>query len=146
MKRYRQVMDTKGVALLLVLLVMVVLSILAVAVLTMFTTNMATKKMQEDSIRAHYIAMSGVEVTFGALLQDNESLLNTYFKPNPNATPLTQEIVFDGGSADIVVSTFEANSERWILITSTATIDGSTIDNVVTMEFRLEYPQIQQWN
>jgi len=141
-------MNRKGVALLLVLLVMVVLSILAVAVLTMFTTNMATEKMQEDSIRAHYIAMSGVDVTFGALLQNDESLLNSYFNKanNVTVTPLTDTIEFDGGTATIIVSTYVADDERWVLITSTATLDGSDINNVVTMEFRLEFPQIQQWN
>lgn len=148
MRSYKQVMNKKGMALLLVLLIMVVLSILSVAVLTMFTTNMNNEKMQEDSIRAHYIAMSGIDVTFSALLQDDQSLLDDYFNKalNVTITSLSDTIEFDDGEAHIVVSSHVENDERWVMITSTATLEGSNIDNTVTMKFRVEYPEIQQWN
>jgi len=126
---------------------MVVVSILAVAVLTMFNANMATERMQEDAIRAEYIAMSGVDVTMGALLQDNQSLLNTYFDKANNITiaSISDTIHYDGGQAAIVVSSMVEDDERWVLITATATLDGSSIQRVVKMKFRVEYPQIQQW-
>lgn len=147
MKLRQSISNKKGVALLLVLLIMVVVSILAVAVLTMFNANMATERMQEDAIRAEYIAMSGVDVTMGALLQDNQSLLNNYFNKanNITITPLNDTIDYDGGQVAIVVSSMVENDERWVLITSTATLDGSSVNRVVKMKFRVEYPQIQQW-
>jgi hypothetical protein len=103
--------------------------------------------MQTDAIRAHYVAQSGVDVAFGALLQDNKSLLTNYFDKGVtiNVTPLTSQIVLDSGTADIVVSSYIDGTERWVLITSTGSLNASTVTQVSKLSFNIRYPQIKKW-
>lgn len=147
MRRNLMVMNKRGVALIFVLLIMVVMSILSVAVFTLFTSNIAQEKMQEDAIRAHYVAMSGVDVAFGALLQNNRSLLTSYFDKalNVTVTPLSDSVTLDNGTAAIVITSYVLSSERYVLITSTGSLSNSTVNQVVKMEFRVAYPEIQKW-
>jgi hypothetical protein len=123
------------------------MSILSVAIFTLFTSNIATEKMQADAIRAHYVAQSGVDVAFGALLQDNKSLLTSYFDKGItiSVTPLTSQIVLDSGTADIVVSSYIDGTERWVLITSTGSLSSSTVTQVSKLSFNIRYPQIKKW-
>ncbi len=148
MRRFRNTMNNKGVSLIFVILVLMVMSILSVAIFTLFTSNMVQAKQQQDSIRAHYIAISGVEVTIGALMQSNRSLLTNYFDKAISeypVDPLTDSIELDNGHADIVVSGFVENDERWVMITSTGVLEGSAVSKVIIMKFRVEYPEVQQW-
>lgn len=147
MKNKRKVMNNKGVTLLFVMTVLLIMSTLAVAIFALFTSNMTEEKMQTDAIRAHYVAQSGVDVAFGALLQSNKSLLTSYFDKAITVTvsPLTTSVTLDNGSASIVVSSYVDGSERYVLITSTGSISNSTITQVVKMSFNIKYPQIQKW-
>lgn len=147
MKKTSDILNKRGVALILVLLVMVVLSILSAAVFSLFTNNLAQEKYQADAIRSHYVAIGGVDLAFGALLQDDRSLLNTYFNKASNVSvdPLIQNVPMDGGFADVVVSTYVETNERWLLITSTGNLENSTVKKVIKMRFRIEYPEIQKW-
>ena len=63
--------NKKGISLVFVVLVLLVLSILSMAIFTLFTSNMRQAQRQENVIRAHYLAISGVDVTFAALMQGN---------------------------------------------------------------------------
>lgn len=140
-------LNKKGMALLFVLLIMVVMSTLAVAVFTFYTVNINSEKLQENAMRAHYAALSGVEVTFGALLTDNRSLLNNYFDKDLGVSiaPLSDTIELEGTTADIVVSSFVEDGERWVKITSTGRVNGLTVTKVIEMSFRIEHPEIQRW-
>lgn len=146
MRRFRNTMNNKGVSLIFVILVLMVMSILSVAIFTLFTSNMAQAKRQQDSISAHYVAMSGVEVAFGALLQNNRSLLISYFdRADDLEVTLSDSVDLDNGHADIVVRSYVEENERWVQITSTGVLDESTVEQVIKMKFKLDYPQIQQW-
>ena len=143
--------NKKGISLVFVVMVMLVLSVLSVAVFTLFTSNMRQAQRQEDMIRAHYVAISGVDVAFAAVMQGTAStrLLNTYFnKPISNTVnPLTDTVTLDGGTATITISSYIESGNRWVLITSVGTLtDGSAASKTVQMRFRVEYPEIQQWN
>lgn len=142
-----KVSNKKGMALLFVLLIMVVMSTLAVAVFTFYTVNINSEKLQENAMRAHYAAVSGVEVTFGALLMDNRSLLNNYFDKDlgQSVTPLTDTLELENTTADIVVSSYVEDGERWVKITSTGRVTGLSVTKVIEMSFRIEYPEIQRW-
>lgn len=148
---FSRINNKKGISLVFVVLVMLVLSILSVAVFTLFTSNMRQAQLQENHIRAHYVAISGVDVTFSAIMQGTASnrLLNTYFnKPiSTTVNPLTDSLSLDGGDVEVTVSSYIESGNRWILITSTGTLtDGSGVSRTVQMRFRVEYPEIQQWN
>lgn len=147
MTRNHLATDKRGFTLLFAMAVLLIMSILSVAIFTLFTSNMATEKMQADAIRAHYVAQSGVDVAFGALLQDGSSLLTDYFDKSlsVSVTPLTSQIVLESGTADIVVSSYVEGTERWVLITSTGSLDASTVTQVSKMSFNIRYPQIKKW-
>lgn len=147
MTRHHVTNDNRGFTLLFAMAVLLIMSILSVAIFTLFTSNIATEKMQADAIRAHYVAQSGVDVAFGALLQDNKSLLTSYFDKGVtiSVTPLTSQIVLDSGTADIVVSSYIDGTERWVLITSTGSLSSSTVTQVSKLSFNIRYPQIKKW-
>ncbi len=147
MTRHHVATDKRGFTLLFAMAVLLIMSILSVAIFTLFASNIATEKMQTDAIRAHYVAQSGVDVAFGALLQDNKSLLTNYFDKavTINVTPLTSQIVLDSGTADIVVSSYIDGTERWVLITSTGSLNASTVTQVSKLSFNIRYPQIKKW-
>jgi len=88
-----------------------------------------------------------VDVAFGALLQDGSSLLTNYFDKSASVsvTPLTSRITLDSGIADIVVSSYIDGTERWVVITSTGSISGSTVTQVSKLSFNIRYPQIKKW-
>jgi len=148
MGKSKKIMNQRGVSLIFVVLVLIVLSILSVAIFTLFTSNMAQARSQQESIRVHYVAIAGVDVTMGALMQDNRSLLTNYFNKaiTVSVADLSDRIDLDNGYADIVVSSYILDSERWVLITSTGHLSEkpNTI-RVIKMNFRIEYPQIQNW-
>ena len=143
--------NKKGISLVFVVLVLLVLSILSMAIFTLFTSNMRQAQKQENVIRAHYLAISGVEVTFAALMQGdtNERLVNTYFNEpiNISVDPIEDSIEMDAGLVDVTVSTYVEEGNRWVLITSVGTLDTTdSVSQTVEMRFRVEYPEIQIWN
>lgn len=143
--------NKKGMSLVFVILVLLVLSILSMAIFTLFTSNMRQAQRQENVIRAHYLAISGVEVTFAALMQGNtnERLVNTYFNEpiNISVDPIEDSIEMDAGLVDVTVSTYVEEGNRWVLITSVGTLDtADSVSQTVEMRFRVEYPEIQIWN
>jgi type II secretory pathway pseudopilin PulG len=148
MRRFKAIMNKSGVSLMFVILVLVVMSILSMAIFSLFTSNMSQAKYQQNSLRVHYIAISGVEAAFGALLQDNRSLLTNYFDKatNVSITPLTDSVTLNNGYASIVVSSYiDSNNERWVLITSTGHLTNSTATRIIKMNFRVSYPEVQKW-
>jgi len=96
-------------------------------------------------------SISGVEVTFAALMQGNtnERLVNTYFNEpiNISVDPIEDSIEMDAGLVDVTVSTYVEEGNRWVLITSVGTLDtADSVSQTVEMRFRVEYPEIQIWN
>lgn len=148
MGRRKIINNRSGVGLIYAVLVLLVVSILSVAVFTLFSSNMNQAQMQEDAMRSHFIAVSGVVVTLGALLQDNQSLLNSYFDKSILTTvnPLSDTIEFDGGEAQIVISSFIEDDMRIVNIQSIGQATNSSVSREVNMWFRIEYPEIQNWD
>lgn len=143
--------NKKGLSLVWVILVLLVLTILSTAVFTLFVSNMNIAKMQENSTRAHYIAISGVEVTFAALTQGTSStrLLKTHFdKPiSEPVSDLTDSIDLVEGRADVTVSSYIEDGNRWVKIVSIGSLnDGTIVTKRIEMKFRVEYPEIQLWS
>lgn len=150
MIRTKLIKCRSGVSLIYVMLVLVVMSILSVAIFTLFASNIAQAKQQEYGVKAHFLALSGVEVAFAALIQDNQSLLKTHFgTPTDTSpkTPLEHTLVLSGeGEVDITVETYMENLIKYIRITSVGKPIGSSITKTLIMRFRIEYPEIQSWD
>ena len=140
--------NRSGVGLVYAVLVLLVVSVLSVAVFTLFASNINQAQRQEDAMRSHFIAISGVEVAFGALLQDNKSLLINHFDKiiSQSVSPLSDTIVFDDGEAQITITSYIEDEMRIVNIQSIGLATNSSISREINMWFRIEYPEIQTWN
>jgi len=106
-----------------------VISILTSAILLTFSANFNQINHQKNYAEAYYLAYSGVQMAFGALIADDDSgdpndLFNQF--KNGTISQLTQDdITYGSGSIDILVTKInDANSNYngWIMIESTATL------------------------
>ncbi len=72
----------KGFALPVVLMVMVVLSILFISIITIAQANTKQVAIQEDNLRAYYLARSGIDIAYAALMEekDGELKINKFLK------------------------------------------------------------------
>lgn len=147
----RNVKNKNGISLIFVVLIMLVVSILSVAIFTLFASNINLARMQQDSIKAHYIAVAGVDVTFAGLTKGTSTnrLLTTYFDKPINQYPLgpiTTSVNLDNGVANVTVTGILEDDLRWVVISSFATLNGSNVTSKIEMRVRVEYPEIQEWN
>lgn len=147
----RNVKNKNGISLIFVVLIMLVVSILSVAIFTLFASNINLARMQQDSIKAHYIAVAGVDVTFAGLTKGTSTnrLLTTYFDKPINQYPLgpiTTSVNLDNGVANVTVTGILVDDLRWVVISSFATLNGSNVTSKIEMRVRVEYPEIQEWN
>lgn len=151
MTKLKSINNKNGLSLVFVILVMLVLTILSTAVFTLFVSNMNQARLQENATRAHYVAISGVELTFAALTQGTTStrLLNTHFnKPiDQSVSDLTETIVLSEGSASVTISSYVEDGNRWVKIVSIGSLtDGTIVSKKIEMKFRADYPEIQIWS
>lgn len=146
--------NKRGAALIVVLVTLVVICIFCGIIASITQNNLLQAKSQENSLKAYYLALSGSDLYFTALLQkgpggDNDTLLykeySTAAKPDISATrELTDNLTLNGGKVDIHVKAIEVNGERWVEIKSVATLDNSTVSKATTLQFQVSNPVIQK--
>lgn len=78
--KYNILKHDKGFALPTVLMVMVVLSILFTTVIMITQANTREIVLQEDNLRAYYIARSGIDIAYTALMEDPSNNGDTKIK------------------------------------------------------------------
>ena len=151
-----RIRDEQGAALAFVLLVLVLTTIFLVGISSIFHANLTQTVAQEDSVEAYYLAQSGVELAFAALIQEgaggvNDTLLYDSFSidTHPTIGDTTQMTYtfpstdFPNGSVTIVVKAILEGGERWVQIESTGTLDSSGIDRIVTLKFSVSNTELQ---
>jgi len=147
--------NERGAALIFVILALVIVSILAMAIASLVRSNLSQTVSEEDTLKAYYLAVSGQDLTYAALLQedvDGDTLVDDEFSEAAHSNVADAPVLTDtlsaadgleGGHVVITVRALEIDSERWVEIRSTATLDGSTITKTVTLQFLAENPLIQ---
>ena len=60
----------KGFALMTVLFVVIILSIFFISIITITQSNTKQVRLQEDNLRAYYLARSGVDIAYAALMEE----------------------------------------------------------------------------
>lgn len=147
--------NERGAALIFVILALVIVSILAMAIASLVRSNLSQTVSQEDNLKAYYLAMSGQELAYAALLQvdtsvgvdpNKNTLVKSYFitgDPAETITPLSDTLTLEGGSVDVTVRALDKDTERWVEITSTATLEGSSVTKKVTLQFLATNPIVQ---
>lgn len=138
----------KGAALVFVMMVLVVVSIMVSIVAQIAMGNIRQASGQEEGMRAYYIARSGVELAYEALLTTTPSRLNE-FVADP-ATVLTQnDVDFGDGTADIRVTSSGSGNTQIVTIESVGTLDGKNISRTVKLDFYInydDYPDIRWYH
>lgn len=64
--------NRKGSALAFIIIIFFVLSIMASTISILFLSNLTQAKKQENNLKAHYLAMSGIDVTIATLMSTVE--------------------------------------------------------------------------
>lgn len=135
-----------------VMMVMVVVFIVVSAVTSLAMTNIRQASAQEKGMQAYYVARSGAELAYEALLTTTPSLLKNDSNPSdPNTFEgnigkvLTEnDIDFEVGTADVRVSVTTQGAiggNKKIRIESVGTLKDKDISRTVTLEFYIKYDQ-----
>ena len=161
LRKAKQILDNQsGAALIFVLLALVIVSIIGAGIASLVHENLMQAKAQEDEMKAYYLSISGSDLCFAALLQENYdaygvkyTLLSKEFTTeahsNPASTPQLTDTLgeadgLEGGSVQITVSAFDkSDGERWVQIVSTATLDSSSVTKKTTLQFQASNPLVQ---
>lgn len=135
-----------------VMMVMVVVFIVVSAVTSLAMANIRQASAQEKGMQAYYVARSGAELAYEALLTTTPSLLkddtnpsnpNT-FEGNPSKILTENDIDFEVGTADVRVSVTTQGAiggNKKIRIESVGTLKDKDISRTVTLEFYIKYDQ-----
>lgn len=138
-QQYPVLRRKNGVALVYAVIVLLVVSILTSAILLTFSANLNQINRQKNYSEAYYLAYSGVQMAFAALIaNDDTGVPNDLFNQFVNGTisHLSQDdIVYGNGVIDISVDMIDDNASNfdgWIMIQSTATLSqgGFTLTRI----------------
>jgi len=121
-----------GAALVMVIVAFVFISIMATAALMMTQSNTAQVVAQNDGMSSYYIARSGAEATYEALIISSPSKLTQF---QTGSSVVTDEITFTEGTANISIQGFNDGSTRRVRITSIGVASGTNISRTSILEF-----------
>jgi hypothetical protein len=124
--------NKNGAALAYAIVVLLVISIFTVSIMSIFSNNLNQVEYQKHYTQAYYLAYSGVEMAFSALIAEDASHVpNHLFNQlkNGTITLLTQNnIAYGDGLIDIraeIVNDTTSSYNGWIKITSTGTLNAN---------------------
>ena len=91
-------------------------------------SNILQAKRQDNTIQAYYIARSGAELAYEALITSSPSLLLPFTHPSnsTNKHKITDSIVIGEGTADIVVTSYNIDTVKRIRIESIGELNNVT--------------------
>ncbi len=117
----RKKQNKKGFVLPIVIVFMLVGSVLLATAFHMVTTNTKIAYKQFQYMKAHYLAVSGVEMAYGALFVDGEDIFNQYkleaqncisTDSNPTSADLLDTITIDGENINLKMHLLRKGSEQ----------------------------------
>ena len=133
----------EGSALMMVIIAFMIITILVTSVFVLAGSNTKQVVSQNDGIESYYIARSGAEATYQALLTSSPSLLTQF---QSGSTVETDTIIFDEGKAEITVEGFNEGTIRRVRITSVGTVDGKTVSRKSILEFNYDGYDNIKWS
>jgi len=130
--------NKKGTAMIFVMVAMLIVFMMIAIATGVTQANLRQAAHQEKGIKAYYIARSGVELAYEALLTTTPSLLDQF--ASGTITTLTEnDVDFEEGTADVTVTTSGTGDTKKIIITSVGTLDSTGETRTVTMQFYIKY-------
>lgn len=129
--------NRKGSIFVFVFVIFLTLSIIASSVIYVFNSNLKQAKHQQDSLEAYYLAYSGVEMGYAALLANgNAKLLELTRLTNPVAEHKEPSISFGNGTIEVTAKvTNDTNFVGWIKVTGKAKLNKNGLEFTRSMYF-----------
>ncbi|MDY0234527.1 MAG: hypothetical protein RBR71_00655 [Gudongella sp.] len=125
----------RGSVFVFVLIIFLTLSIFATSVIYVFNANLKQAKHQQDSLEAYYLAYSGVEMGYAALVANTNERLNKLVA-NTVSEYTETEIDFGNGKIDILAKvTNDTNFDGWIKVTGKGKLNKNGLEFVRSMYF-----------
>jgi len=143
MKLYKNIKSEQGAALIMILIAFMVITILATSVLVMAQNNTKQVVLQGDGMDSYYIARSGAEATFQALIESSPSKLTQF---QTGSTVVTTTVNFAEGTANISIEGYNDGSTRRVRITSVGEAIGTNVTKRAILEFDYSNQQKIKWS
>lgn len=128
--------EEKGAALAFVIVALIFVFLMVSIVAMLANTNIRQAGAQEKGLQAYYIARSGAELAYEAIMTSN---ILDQFRADKNKVLQENNIDFDDGTADVNVTSTGSDDEQTIVIKSVGTLKGSNVSRTVTLEFYVNY-------
>lgn len=137
MVQNKLLVNRKGSIFVFVFVIFLTLSIIASSVIYVFNSNLKQAKHQQDSLEAYYLAYSGVEMGYAALLANgNAKLLELTRLTNPVAEHKEPSISFGNGTIEVTAKvTNDTNFVGWIKVTGKAKLNKNGLEFTRSMYF-----------
>ena len=132
--------NRKGSVLAFVLVVFLIIVVISTTVAFLFSSNLRMAVNQEENMRAHYLNLSGIDVTLSTLLSplyvesgEDKSIIDKLRKDKVQTT-LTDEIDIDGKIVGITV-VYDKDEDELTITSSTTLESGASKDLSLRLEF-----------
>lgn len=135
----------QGSAFAFVLIAFMIISIIGSSILFIFNNNLKQAKLQQDSLEAYYLAYSGVEMAYAALLSKKPNG-DLKLKDLDSNELVENNINYGNGTINILAKKSEReNFENWIEITSTGILSRNNLSYTRTLYFDPDNPIDMIW-
>lgn len=133
MRQY-YILKRKGAALIWMLLAFSILIILMTSIIYIVRQDIFETAKQEERLQTYYIALSGIDLTYAALMEPSyepKKIEVVSNKLKSNNIPITESITveIDGeekGIADVTIDRVKINDINWIRIKSVGQLKGNS--------------------
>lgn len=136
LKPHRMLNNKKGFALAYAIFIMIFLYLFAAMLMSIFSSNFKIATHQKFNVEAYYLAYSGIEMAYAAMMVEdasgNPELFNKLRDGLVTGGALTASIPYGRGLIDIsatVVDDDDSQYDTWIRIESTGTITSNNVSN-----------------
>ena len=138
---------SQGGLLAFVLLAFLAISVFSLSILFVFNNNFKMAKYQGDSMEAYYVAYSGVEIAYAALLSNSSAKLIELTRTlHPVSEHTENDLLIGNGTVDIIAKiTQDTGFENWVKITAVATMNQTGAIYRRTMYFKPSDPTNIVW-
>ena len=146
MKEIKRIIKSNdGSILVFVLIVFLVITILTSSVIYLNTTNTRQVASQRESLHAYYLAYSGIEIGYAALMADSEQLLNKIINTSPHNLKENNIKYGKDNKDDISIDIKYTPDDKTITIVSVGTHNNSNKSSTLTMFYPVDFPSLRTW-
>lgn len=137
--------DREGSILVFVLVIFLVLSMLTMSILNIFSTNTKQMVAQRNNMKAYYLAQSGVEIAYAAIIEKSEEV----FFSGGNTVTLDNEIDLStkagGKIKSIIINKIKIDGLDWVDISSEAIHNETNTTGIAKMKYPINNRSFRNW-